>query len=109
MPTCSICGARLEYTPEGWQCPIDKFYFNVSRGVAGEPLLNPPRQLEVSQEQQTHQAAAAKEETFEEWLAKRGVTKEMYEGENKETKEDLKTAFYHRGQKDADVVLLPPR
>ena len=85
--------------------PERRLFFQVTRGVPGRPMWGVPEpQVEGAPRQ-----PVSKEETFDEWLAKSGVTKEMYDGANKETKEDLKTAFYQRGRKGADVVLLPPR
>ena len=100
-------------TPSGWVCPTDGFYFRVQRGqVVGGPLLNPPEGF--VEEVQAEQVPATKgeqpsEETFEEWLAKHGVTKEMYQDADDRTKEDLKTAFYQRHLREPDVALFPPQ
>lgn len=108
-PTCTVCGSNLEHTSEGWRCPVDGFFYLVSRGVAGEPLLSPLRQLETSASVGAGESQQAKEETFEGWLEEHGVTKEMFRDADNKTKEELKVAFYQRGKKDADAILLPPQ
>lgn len=102
-PQCPLCEVELEHTPQGWRCPTCTFFYQVTRGVAGRPMWGAQEVESVQQQQVTT------EETFEEWLAKRGVTKDMWNFADERTKEDLKAAFCQRNQKDADVVLLPPR
>jgi len=85
-------------------------YFNVHRGVAGEPLISPPRQQpEVVPQEQQQAAAPGGEETFEGWLAERGVTKSMYNDLDKQTRWELEMAFNQRHKKDAEFILLPPK
>lgn len=110
-PECPECGTPLGHTPAGWQChnascPLDEFYFNVTRGKVGPPLLRPveaagppPERVEVAQPA----------ETFEDWLVKHGVTDEMYKGLDEKTRWELKMAFSQRHLKDPDFGLLPPQ
>jgi predicted RNA-binding Zn-ribbon protein involved in translation (DUF1610 family) len=104
--TCTVCGSNLMRGPSGWLCPTCGFYFRVSRGKAGAPLLEPPEEV-AEEAPPAAPVPPASTETFEEWLEKHGVTAEMYNDADKRTKEDLKTAFYQRHLKDADVTLFP--
>lgn len=104
-PECTICGTPLEHTPQGWKCPVDGFYFNVKRGKAGSPLLRP---VEAEPPAEKVEVAKPVAETFEDWLARHGVTPEMYDGADGKTKQDLKTAFYQRHREEPDVALFPP-
>ena len=105
-PKCPLDQATLKPTDTGlWFCDTCGFFYRVVRGVPGRPMWGVPEpQVEGAPQQ-----PVSTEETFEAWLAKRGVTPEMWKDADNRMKEDLKTAFYQRGQKGADVVLLPPR
>ena len=105
FPKCPFCGLNLTSGSSGlWVC-VDGcgFSWRVERGRVSprpmwgvQPIESAPQQVST-------------EETFEEWLAKHGVTKDMWKDADDRMKEDLKAAFYQRGRKDADVVLMPPR
>lgn len=102
-PKC-VCGTPLVPSGKYWKCPRDNFFYNVSRGASGRPMWIQPEEEAVLAPQ------PVKEETFEGWLAERGVSPEMYKDADDRTKEDLRTAFYQRHLKEgADVVLFPPQ
>lgn len=103
LPKCPLCRTPLRPSGKYWVCPQDNFVYNVTNGVPGRPMWGPREDLPQSPQ------PPQSEETFEGWLAERGVTPEMFKDQDDKTKEDLKTAFYQRGRKDADVELLPPR